>query len=160
MFADDILKFLFFLLIGLVNNNILTYLYGKLRDTHIKLSAWPEVRGTADTDGGAYSPFRSILLVLTHDFIIIQLYADRRAETDRMVITTRIAVADHFICRLRRRESCILGATSSQPTLPLHELPPAKLVIHRQTSNHERRKGTLSVQSRSGILADFCPRQH
>ena len=39
-----------------------------------KLSAWPEVRGTADTDGGAYSPFRSILLVLTHDFIIIQLY--------------------------------------------------------------------------------------
>ena len=31
-------------------------------------------RGTADTDGGAYSPFRSILLVLTHDFIIIQLY--------------------------------------------------------------------------------------
>ena len=39
-----------------------------------KLSALPEVRGTADTDGGAYSPFRSILLVLTHDFIIIQLY--------------------------------------------------------------------------------------
>ena len=85
---------------------------------------------------------------------------DRRAETDRKVITTRIAVAHHFICRLRRRESCILGATSSQPTLPLHELPPARLVIHRQTSNHERRKGTLSVQSRSSILADFCPRQH
>ena len=37
-------------------------------------AALPEVRGTADTDGGAYSPFRSILLVLTHDFIIIQLY--------------------------------------------------------------------------------------
>ena len=85
---------------------------------------------------------------------------DRRAETDRKVITTRIAVAHHFRCRLRRRESCILGATSSQPTLPLHELPPARLVIHRQTSAHERRKGTLSVQSRSGILADFCPRQH
>ena len=48
---------------------------------------------------------------------------DRRAETDRIVITTRIAVAHHFRCRLRRRESCILGATSSQPTLPLHELP-------------------------------------
>ena len=85
---------------------------------------------------------------------------DRRAETDRKVITTRIAVAHHFRCRLRRRESCILGATSSQPTLPLHELPPTRLVIHRQTSAHERRKGTLSVQSRSGILADFCPRQH
>ena len=85
---------------------------------------------------------------------------DRRVETDRKFITTRIAVAHHFRCRLRRRESCILGATSSQPTLPLHELPPAKLVIHRQTSAHERRKGTLSVQSRSGILANFCPRQH
>ena len=36
-----------------------------------QLSAWPEVRGTADTDGGAYFPF---LLVLTHDFIIVQLY--------------------------------------------------------------------------------------
>ena len=84
----------------------------------------------------------------------------RRVETDRIVITTRIAVAHHFKCRLRRRESCILGATSSQPTLPLHELLPARLVIHRQTSAHERRKGTLSVQSRSGILADFCPRQH
>ena len=55
---------------------------------------------------------------------------DRRAETDRIVITTRIAVAHHFRCRLRCRESCILGATSSQLTLPLHELPPARLVIH------------------------------
>ena len=26
------------------------------------------------SDGGAYSPFRSILLVLTHDFIIICVY--------------------------------------------------------------------------------------
>ena len=84
---------------------------------------------------------------------------DRRAETDRIVMT-RISVAHHFRCRLRRRESCILGATSSQPTLPLHELPPARLVIHPQTSAHERRKGTLSVQSRSGKLADFCPQQH
>ena len=40
----------------------------------VLLPAWPEVRGTADADGGAYSPFRSIILVLTHDFIIIQLY--------------------------------------------------------------------------------------
>ena len=55
---------------------------------------------------------------------------DRRAETDRIVITTRIAVARHFRCRLRRRESCILGATSSQLTLALHELPPSRLVIH------------------------------
>ena len=81
----------------------------------------------------------------------------RRAETDRIVITTRIVVAHYFKCRLRRRESCILGATSGQPTLPIHKLPPARLVIHRQTSAHERRKGTLSVQSRSGILAISAP---
>ena len=58
-----------------------------------------------------------------------------------------------FLCRLRRRECCMLGATSSQPTVPLHKLPPARLVIHRQTSAHERRKWTRSVQSRSSILA-------
>ena len=41
-----------------------------------------------------------------------------------------------------------------------HELPPTRLVIHRQTSAHERRKWTRSVQSRSGILAYLCTRQH
>ena len=60
-----------------------------------------------------------------------------------------------FLCRLKRRECCMLGAPSSQPTVPLHELPPARLVIHRQTSAYERRKWTRSIQSRSGILAYF-----
>ena len=54
----------------------------------------------------------------------------------------------------------MLGAPSSQPTVPLHELPPARLVIHRQTSAHERRKWTRSVQSMLGILAYLCTRQH
>ena len=53
----------------------------------------------------------------------------------------------------------MLGAPSSQPTVPLLELPPARLVIHRQTSAHERRKWTQSVQLRSGILAYLCTRQ-
>ena len=37
----------------------------------------------------------------------------------------------------------MLGAPSSQPTVSLPELPPARLVnvIHRQTSAHEQRKG-------------------
>ena len=67
--------------IGLNEENSLSHLLDKIspeieNETALleHLSAWPEVRGTADTDGGAYSPFRSILLVLTHDFIIIQLY--------------------------------------------------------------------------------------
>ena len=123
------------------------------------LSALLEVRGTADTNGGAYSPFRSILLVLTHDFSIIQLYGPAGGDGQDGFIDAD-AVAHHFRCRLSRRESCILGATSSQPTLPLHELPPARLVIHRQTSAHERRKGTRNVQSRSGMLAHLCTRQH
>ena len=42
----------------------------------------------------------------------------------------------------------------------INELPPARLVIHRQTSAHERRKGTRNVQSRSGMLAHLCTRQH
>ena len=37
----------------------------KLAHFH-NISARPEVQGTADV--GAYSPFRSILLVLTHDY--------------------------------------------------------------------------------------------
>ena len=73
---------------------------------------------------------------------------------------TRTLRCAPFLCRLRRRECCMLGAPSSQPTVPLHELPPARLVIHRQTSTHERRKWTRSVQSRWGILAYLCTRQH
>ena len=88
-----------------------------------------------------------------------QVSTDRRAVTDinRKTRTLRCAP---FLCRLRRRECCMLGAPSSQPTVPLNELPPVRLVIHRQTSAHERRKWTRSVQSRSGILVYLCTRQH
>ena len=44
----------------------------------------------------------------------------------------------------------MLGAPSSQPTVPLHELPPARLLIHRQTSAHEQHKGT-----REGSVGHF-----
>ena len=84
---------------------------------------------------------------------------DRRAVTDMNGKTWTLRCAP-FLCRLRRRECCMLVAPSSQPTVPLHELHPARLVIHRQTSAHERRKWTRSVQSRSGILSYLCTRQH
>ena len=128
----------------------------------IHLSAWPEVRGTADTDGGAYSPFRSILLVLTHDLIIIQVYGPTGGDGSDGWRRGRWN-AHHFRYRLRRRGCCMLRATSSQLTVPPHELPPARLVIHRQTSVHERRKGTLSVQSRwvaTPLYAKFWARNH
>ena len=84
---------------------------------------------------------------------------DRRTVTD-MNGKTRTLRCALFLCRLKRRECCMFRALSSQPTVPLHELPPARLVIHRQTSAHEQRKWTRSVQSRSGILAYLCTRQH
>ena len=54
----------------------------------------------------------------------------------------------------------MLGATSSQLTVPLHELPPARLVLHRQTSAQNGVRGRGKVQTRSGILAHLCTRQH
>ena len=114
-----------------------------LCNNYCHTSAMPEVRGSCQQltrmaesipPSGQYSSYSLTTLSSSSS-------TDRRAETDRIVITTRIAVAHHFRCRLRRRESCMLGAMSSQPTIPLHELPPARLVIHRQTFAHERRKG-------------------
>ena len=60
-----------------------------------QLSAWPEVRGTADTDGGAYSPFRSILLVLTHDFIIIQLYGPATRDMKTKILFIKHILRDN-----------------------------------------------------------------
>ena len=122
-------------------------------------SARPEVRGTADVGWRIlfplpFNPPRSHLRLYNH----MCIYGPT-AVTD-MNGKTRMLRCAPFLCRLRRRECCMLGAPSSQPTVPLHELPPARLVIHRQTSAHERRKWTRSVQSRSGILAYLCTRQH
>ena len=112
------------------------------------------------SNGGAYSPFRSILLVLTHGFIITCVYGLTGSDGHEWIVPTRTLRCAPFFGRLRRRDCCMLGAPSSQPTVPLHELPPARLVIHRQTSAHERRKWTRSVHSRSGMLAHLCTRQH
>ena len=110
------------------------------------------------SDGGAYSPFR---VSSSYSLTTLSSYVstDRRAVTDMNGKTQTLRCAP-FLCCLRQRECCMLGAPSSQPTVPLHKLPPARLVIHRQTSAHERRKWTGSVQSRSGILAYLCTRQH
>ena len=109
-------------------------------------------------DGGAYSPFRSILLVLTHDFIITCVYgptgSDGHERKDADAALRTIFVP------FEAKGVLYAWGPSSQPTVSLHELPPARLVIHRQTSAHERRKWTRSVQSRSGILAYLCTQQH
>ena len=49
------------------------------------------------SDGGAYSPFRSILLVLTHDFIIICVYGPTGSDGQEWMVPTRTLVALHFL---------------------------------------------------------------
>ena len=120
----------------------------------------PEVRGTADVGWRSLFPL-PFNPPRTHS----RLYHHMCLRTDGHAVTdingkTRTLRCAPFLCCLRRRECCMLGAPSSQPTVPLHELLPARLVIHRQTSAHERRKWTRSVQSRSDILAYLCNRQH
>ena len=124
----------------------------------MSLSAWPEVRGTATRMAEPIPPSgqsSSYSLTTLSSYVS----TDRQAVTDTNGKTRTLRCAP-FLCRLKRRECGMLGAPSSQPTVPLHELPPARLVIHRQTAAHERRKWTRSVQSRSGILAYLCTRQH
>ena len=110
------------------------------------------------SDGGAYSPFRSILLVLTHDFIITSVY--RPTDSDGHERKDADAALRTIFVPFEAKGVLYAWGPSSQLTVPLHELLPPWLVIHQQTSAHERRKWTRSVQSRSGILAYLCTRQH
>ena len=119
----------------------------------------PRYEGQLMSDGGAYSPFRSILFVLTHDFIIICVHGPTGSDGHEWMVPTRTLVAHHF-WSFEAKGVLYAWGPSSQPTVPLHKLPPARLVIHQQTSAHERRKWTRSVQSRSGILAYLCTLQH
>ena len=86
--------------------------------------------------------------------------ADGRAGTDSSIRRHAETVAHHFnaicdggggVCR-EPRVTTSFG--------PQRELPLARLVIHRQTSARARRKETLGVQPRSGILALFFTQQH
>ena len=56
----------------------------------------PKYEGQLMSDGGAYSPFRSILLVLTHDFIIICVYGPTGSDGHEWMVLTRTLVAHHF----------------------------------------------------------------
>ena len=107
------------------------------------------------SDGGAYSPFRSILLVLTHDYIITCVYGPTGSDGHERID------ADGALCTILmpfEAKGVLYAWGPVQPANgPLHKLPPARMVIHRQTSAHERRKWTWSVQSRSGILASLYP---
>ena len=71
---------------------------------------------------------------------------DRRTVTDMDGGTTHTLVAYHFNAVQDEGSAVCCGPrTASQRSSP-HELPPARLALHRQTSAHERRKGTWNVQ--------------
>ena len=105
------------------------------------------------SDGEAYSPFRSILLVLTHDYIITCVYGPTGSDGHEWVIPKRTLVAHHFRCRMWRRVWCTSRGPCDHLFGPQHELPPADLCP-------EQRRGRGMVQTRSGILAHLCTRQH
>ena len=48
------------------------------------------------SDGGAWSPFCSILLVLTHDFTITCVYGPMGIDGHEWMVPTRTLVAHHF----------------------------------------------------------------
>ena len=94
----------------------------------------PRYEGQLMSDGEAYSPFRSILLVLTHDYIITCVYGPTGSDGHEWVIPKRTLVAHHIRCRLWRRGWCTSRAPCDHPFGPQHELPSARPALHRQTS--------------------------
>ena len=97
--------------------------------------------------------------ILSRHLITEDLRTGGRGRIER-VWEADAVLSHHFRCRLWRRGWCTSRTSSDHLFGPQHELPPVRLVIHRQTSAHERRKWTRSVQSRSCILAYLCTRQH
>ena len=86
--------------------------------------------------------------------------ADGRAGTDSSILRHADTVAHQFDAICGRGGGVCRVPRTTTSFGPQRELPLARLVIHRQTSAHARRKGTLSVQPRSAILALFFTQQH
>ena len=121
---------------------------------YLHLSSRPEERGAADTDSRAYSPSgQSSPYSLTT--VSSSRPSDGRAKTDMNSKTTRTLVAYHLIGVLRQRECCMPRVQYGQLTFTQHELPPARLVLHRQTSPVHDIRYTGFVQLGSGMLALF-----
>ena len=97
---------------------------------------------------------KSILSAPSYTLTTSHLWRSTGGRTGR-VWEADAVLAHHFYCRLWPRGWCTSRASCDHLFGLQHELAPARLVIHRQTSAHERRKWTRSVHSRSGVLAYF-----
>ena len=111
-------------------------------------SARPEVRGTADVDGGAYLPFLPLPRTPSRlsSFRSTDERTERVIERGRRLRTIVCAVCGDRggVCR---------GPRTTTSFGPQCELTSARLVIHRQTSAQNSVRGRGKVQKRSGILA-------
>ena len=120
----------------------------------------PRYEGQLMSDGGAYSPFRSILLVLTHDFIITCVYGPTGSDGHEWVIPKQTLVAHHFCCRLWRWGWCKSWAPYDHLIQPPTRTTAGQAGAPPTDLCPDRRKGTRKVQTRSGILACLCTRKH
>ena len=113
-----------------------------------------EVQGTADAYGGAYLPILQLPRTHSRLLIIRGLRTEGQGRTGR-VIERRTLFCAPFPCRLWRRGWCTSRAPCDHLFAPQHELPPARLALHRQTSAHERRKGPLKGSIEVGHFIVF-----
>ena len=97
-------------------------------------SAMPEVRGTADVGWRSLIPL-PFNPPRTHSRLYHHMcLRPTGSDGHEWVIPKRTLVAHHFRCRLWRRGWCTSRAPCDHLFDPQHELPPARLALHRQTS--------------------------
>ena len=124
------------------------------------LSAKPEVRGTADTDGGAYSPFQSILLVLTHDFIIIQILRTDGQWRTWMVKRRGRWLHTIFVAVWGEGSAVCFGPRPGSQRSPYTNYFRLGWWSTDRPRPMDIVRGRGKVQLRSGILAYLCTRHH
>ena len=109
-------------------------LAGRIAAIHPVTTVGPRYEEQLMSDGGAYSPFRSILLVLAHDFIIICVYGPTGSEGTSTERRGR-CVAHHF-CAVWCEGSAVSLGLRPASQRSTTELPPARLVIHISVGTH------------------------
>ena len=94
------------------------------------------------SDGGAYFPFRSILLVLTHDFIITCVCGPTGSDGHELVIRRRRWLRTTFVAVCGDGGGVSRGPHTTTSFGPQHEPPLARLVLYRQTSAQNGVRGS------------------
>ena len=111
----------------------------------------PEVRGTADVDGGAYLPFLPLPRMPSRQSSFRS--SDGRTGTNRTCDSTRTLFAHHFKCRLWRWGWCTSWAPYDHLIRPQRELLPTRLVTHRtDLSQHNVGNAEGCIRGQASVL--------